>query len=906
MKSKVRWVLLGGLSLVVLLTAWARPTAVLASSRQALIRLGLPSEGIAEALAQAYETRAEQMVASGSEEAEVAYVAAIGVWQSLGNEDRMASVRGRLGALQMDRGQTETALEQFSQNLYYFSKVGQQEKVVDTLLWMGHCRSRRGEFDLAVKLLEEAEGSAEELDYHLGAASAANILGYVHQQLGTFEVALTHYRRATEQYQELGRSVDVASTWDNRAGCLMVLGRLREARSALETALELKRKNGVSAGMAITLTQQGWLQALDQEPEKALAAYRQALEILKGTGNRLAQVGVLDRMGSAFVDEGRFAEARASYLEAAQLAIPGTSDEAQISANLCRLGVLEGRRRDEQGYCRLGLEFFEHAAEPSKEASSAYWAGRQSAAEGDLERAQSLAERSVSILEKLRLEVGTPIRRSQYFNDRLRYYRFLIEVFARRHQKSPQEGFDTRAFEASEKMRARSLLDLLRTNLPEREQEELKAVLREESELRRRLLDRNSAPADSDSKIAALEERYERVESWLREQLSQPTSFTATHDVESLLEEGTLLLAYSLGEKVSYLFVLDSSSLSLYELPPKDEIEALAAAYFAQSSSPDSLWAQAQVQLIGMRLAAALLGPAADKLEGRRLVVVPDGLVAYVPFAALPDPANPEEPLVSRFEIASLPSLTILEALRDRPRRKLPTFATLVVADPVYGSEDSRLGRRRTSGSGGGWPRLTGTAQEAELLRQWTPGSLQALTGFEARRDVILGGALKGFSLIHFATHGWIDAETPEESALLLSAVDQDGKPLESHLKVRDLFSLDLDAELVVASACRTGLSGEARGEGMTSFTSGFLLAGSNRVVVSLWPIEDGTTALLMGKFYEALFDRKLSPAAALRFAQLEIRKNPKTVAPFYWSAFVLQGDWRGFPIPARRDKNPN
>ncbi|HEX6864203.1 MAG TPA: CHAT domain-containing protein, partial [Thermoanaerobaculia bacterium] len=149
-----------------------------------------------------------------------------------------------------------------------------------------------------------------------------------------------------------------------------------------------------------------------------------------------------------------------------------------------------------------------------------------------------------------------------------------------------------------------------------------------------------------------------------------------------------------------------------------------------------------------------------------------------------------------------------------------------------------------------------------------------------------------GFRVVHFATHGVLDAERPALSGLALSMVGPDGSAQEGFLHLRDVYGLRLDADLVVLSGCRTALGRELRGEGLVGLTRGFLYAGAPRVVASLWKVEDRATSELMTRFYRALWEEGLAPAAALRSAQLSLRRERRWRDPYFWAGFVLQGAW--------------
>jgi CHAT domain-containing protein len=190
-------------------------------------------------------------------------------------------------------------------------------------------------------------------------------------------------------------------------------------------------------------------------------------------------------------------------------------------------------------------------------------------------------------------------------------------------------------------------------------------------------------------------------------------------------------------------------------------------------------------------------------------------------------------------------------------------------------------------------PRLPYTRQEAEsiLKAARSLANLKAVN-FDASRATVKDGGLSQYRYVHFATHGYIDAERPGLSALVLSLVDERGQARDGFLRVQEVYDLELSAELVVLSACETGLGKEVRGEGLIGFTRGFTYAGAERVIVSLWNVSDKGTAELMGRLYRGLIQEGQRPAAALRAAQIALWKDENWRAPYYWAAFVQHGEW--------------
>ncbi|HEX6047098.1 MAG TPA: CHAT domain-containing protein, partial [Pyrinomonadaceae bacterium] len=149
------------------------------------------------------------------------------------------------------------------------------------------------------------------------------------------------------------------------------------------------------------------------------------------------------------------------------------------------------------------------------------------------------------------------------------------------------------------------------------------------------------------------------------------------------------------------------------------------------------------------------------------------------------------------------------------------------------------------------------------------------------------------YRIVHFATHGLLNSQHPALSGIVLSLYDEQGRPVDGFLRAHEIYNLQLNADLVVLSACRTALGREIKGEGLVGLTRGFMYAGTPAVVASLWDVRDQATAELMSRFYEGMFKEGKRPAAALRAAQLSLSKEKRWSAPYYWAGFVLQGEWR-------------
>jgi CHAT domain-containing protein len=354
-------------------------------------------------------------------------------------------------------------------------------------------------------------------------------------------------------------------------------------------------------------------------------------------------------------------------------------------------------------------------------------------------------------------------------------------------------------------------------------------------------------------------------------------------------------------------------------------------------------------------LSRMLLAPVAPILGRKRLVVVADGALHYVPFAALPEPRDEgggmrdegnavihpsslrPHPLIVNREVVNLPSASVLMVLRQETEGRRPAPRSVaVLADPVFDRADARVAGALTSkksarpkGDGPrepddkaashaapdtlaqsdfkqaaldadmasaapSIPRLRFSRREATaILASASDGRATAALDFRANRATATGVELSQFRHIHFATHGLLNSTHPQLSGIVLSLVDERGEAQDGYLRLHEVFNLNLPAELVVLSACQTGLGKEVRGEGLVGLTRGFMYAGSPRVAASLWKVDDAATADLMAAFYRGMLKEGLPPSAALRRAQVEMLAQKHRQSPYYWAAFVLQGEWK-------------
>jgi CHAT domain-containing protein len=412
---------------------------------------------------------------------------------------------------------------------------------------------------------------------------------------------------------------------------------------------------------------------------------------------------------------------------------------------------------------------------------------------------------------------------------------------------------------------------------------------------------------DTEANSRALKKAEKALAEWSEEvrasnpryrNLHYPEPYSAVRTQEEICRPGVVVLEYSLGERRSFLWTMNGSHIQMAALPGRAAIEANVAAYRRVISrapkggstvEADQAAARALYNML-VRPAQALLTPAS------KVLVVPDGILYYLPFETLRSSVT-ERYLVEDFTISYAPSVSVYANLLAPASGRLQK-QLLAFGDPVFGKSTPKMttpaaGEVRSVYERGGWrlPALPNTRREVEQIGALFPqNDRQIYLGSAATEAVVKQENLTAYRIIHFATHAIMDERTPARSGVVLSLVNagtEDGV-----LRMPEIFNLEMNADLVVLSACQTGLGKLVRGEGMIGLTRAFLYAGSRRVVVSLWAVNDLATADFMKSFYEHM--EPASPAAALRAAKLAMlhSASPAYRHPYYWAPFVLTGSF--------------
>lgn len=759
-------------------------------------------------------------------------------------------------------------------------------------------------------------------------AATLNNLGHDLKLMAELQEALAHYNQAIEIWRELGTIEEEANTLHNRARCYAALGRPREAIDELYGALELWERLDNGPRTAFTLTALGGLLQKEGNLEEASAHLNRALELRRNDplGRAITRV----ELGEVYLQQGDVETARRVFTETLKVFRDSGYKHGEAVA-LFRLGKLREEDDPEQASVvyREAQGISMELGNRDMEAAVLLALARTDRQRGDLASALEHVEDALGLIEALRKGPDGFDLSSVYFASKQDYYDFYIDLLMELHKEDPGAAYDAKALTASERSRARSLLDTLREsgvdlrrdgdgNSVERVQE-LERLLEAKYYQREALLRAGNADqhllASVQSELDGLILELDRARGELLRSnslyagLTWPQPLRAEEIQSGVLDRETLLLEFQLAEPRSYLWAVTTETIATFELPGKNEIESCARwVHDILTESPQKLTLnRGKLTFALQTMSELLLTSAARDLErNKRLLIVTEGALQYIPFGALPQPSphadEHSKPLAVEHEIVYIPSASILAMLRRQSAgfRETP-LRMAIFADPVY-SEDPRMptsGARSSENLNGdsalNLGRLFFSRQEAEYIHATASkngySDLLAV-GFDATRERVLGSQLDGYRYLHFATHSFVDTELPELSSLVLSLFDESGREIEGSLFVHQIYQLDLRAELVVLSACRTASGKDIRGEGLVGWTHGFMYSGAKRVLVSLWDVDDEATAQLMRRFYEYMIGQGLTPATALWKAQASIRADPRWRAPYYWAGFVLQGEY--------------
>lgn len=846
----------------------------------------------------------------------------------------------------LDRNQE--ALDGSRQVLTLADALGADRLKARTLNLRGGAQKALGD-PAALPSHEEALGIWTRLDDPAAEAQTHNDLAIAYYDRGEKQRALDHYVKGLALIRVAGDKEGEAYFLHNLGTFYQDLGDFQRAREYYEQALALRRAANDRRGQGLSLAELGRTYLALGETQKALETAREGIRAAREAGDRRGEGSALTRAGRVYEAAGDRENAMEHYRLARDLyrAIADPQGESDVLSLIGRWHLAANQPTEALDILRQSLAKAQAMGDRQRTMIALYLVATAERGASDLAAARSHSEASIALSESLRGSLPDHQLRGSMLAWSQRYFDFHIDLLMEMHRRDPDPALVAAALEANERSRARSLLELLTESGRDLRQDADPALRQRDLELEKRL----DAAAQRQVRVLAaphtqeearavsneiqdvtrehdLAEAQMRAASPEAAAFRQPQPLTLAEIQRQVLDDRTLLLEYHLGADRSHLWAVTRETVNAYELPKEAEIEAAARRWHellsggppagggGAAATPDA--ESDELRKAAAALSVTLMAPAAGQLADRRLLIVADGALQYVPFAALPSPGRADTPLVVDHEVVSAPSASLVAVLRRQLAGRLPAKKILaVLADPVFDASDERIGARAQKVPAataqvaevrardltraatdvglrdGAISRLPFTRREAKAILSLVPaGQRMEALDFSASRDTAVSPELGQYRYVHFATHGFADSAHPELSGIVLSLVDRRGREQSGFLPASQVFNLKLPAELVVLSGCRTALGKEIRGEGLLGLTRAFMSAGAGRVVASLWKVDDAATAELMKTMYDRILRDGQAPAQALRSAQIAMWRGRRWTAPYYWAAFVIQGEW--------------
>jgi tetratricopeptide (TPR) repeat protein len=773
-------------------------------------------------------------------------------------------------------------------------------------------------------LMRQAEENFRTSGQGRNSVDAMANLATIQRMSGNYYAALQGHSSLIPLIRESGKLADLASVLVNTANDYLQLNRVPDAIAYYREGVGIFRKIGLLSGESIGMSQ---LCAAEERADSLRQAMRDCLQA-KAIAEQLRDpkrlaVTIL-RLGNVQRRVGNPSQAIASFRQAYDISDSADDPRSQAQTLIEWGDVLEslGNRTQAREKFTKALPLSQKAEDVPEQietlfriAHSEYEAGEDDDAKADLNEA-------LKNIDSQRRAVRNPDLQASYFAQLHKCHELYIELLMRENKRDPSPAAAAaKALEVSESGRALTLLDKLsdRGRIPAlpksgRPQELLEmqiAVERAYGE-RLNLMLEGAKKRDLDANEAMLTkaiDTLERTEDEGRSSVSAGRPLNAGEIAAASRGLDSTLVEYALGADHSYVWVIDHGKIESYILPARKMIEStvkkwrtLATARIAQpGASFDETrkrveTADLELPRVGARLSCMLLAPFL-KPHMDHLAIVPDGELALLPFAALPENGcdGGAEPLAAGRQTVLVASLSIL-LLPHKPKERDSWHGEIaLLADPVFDAGDPRVHSTGTAGRNDAnrsrliLPRLYGTRDEATAIATLAGPDRSALyLDFDASLQTLLAPSLSQYRILHLATHGVLDEDAPGLSGIVLSLVDREGQPVFGYLKRQDVENLTLHSDLVVLSSCDSGSGPNFNGEGITGLTYAFLSAGATRVLSTLWSVDDETSKELIVGFYSAMFHDGLAPTDALRRSQMKLSRNPSTSAPYYWAGFTI------------------
>ena len=752
----------------------------------------------------------------------------------------------------------EKAIEYFEKAAIVREEIGHWSGLGVTLSKLGEVYKYNGEPEPALQSFEKSYLVNKKVENPFRMAEAKLHSGGILINIGRYPEALDHLKVSLEMSREMSDTLLLGDVYAQLAKAHTYLGDYETAIKHATIAFSMYKAIDDSWGLAGAYNNTGLVLDEVGRLKKASEYYEKSLEIYTELGDQEHLIILSNNLGIIEFNLGNFENAEEYHLQALQI-----SNDIQLESGKLSSLVNLANAQNRLGKLDEALPYYDSALLLSQQLSSpdTEWRVMVGIAEnyklrGDYSKAIEYNEAGLSIIEDLRNTLGNEEYRSSYLARERYAFEDVIHMLGELHEVDQSKEYDLLAFEYAQRCKSRSFLDQM--------------------------------------------EASNKESTGKKDQLSNKT--IKLNDVQnSGIDEHTTILEYSLGDSCSYLWVITRDNHKMIKLPDRKTLREQVETFRFSILDPQ----QDNITFLrqsGYNLYKQLIQPAEPYMSRKgNLVILSDGVLHYVPFQVLissPPDQHADHPysklpyLATKYPITYGQSSSVLINLIAERQEETESNSykknLIAFGDPVYKNNNSDSNMITS-----GFKRLENSGIEIEGIAGYFEHGMADIYLREnaSEENVKLNERLSEYRYIHFACHGLVDEQNPENSSLVLSlnnTAEEDG-----FFQASEIAALNLNADLVVLSACQTGLGKLIRGEGMIGLSRSFMYAGTTSLVVSLWSVSDISTSILIQRYYEQLIRKGLSKADALQKAQISMIKDEQYAHPFFWAPFVLTGDWK-------------
>lgn len=867
------------------------------------------------------------------------YSNAISIADEIMEPDLKIYPMGGLAFTSMKKNKINESMEYLKKGVEIATQIGDLLKKGYLLGQNGNIHADNYEMDLAQTFLENA------LTIHKNFGERRNVfLTYI--ELGFVCFTSAQYQKSIEMFINAINIAEKYKIEDGRVYALILLAKshiaINDTDSAIKYILnahEIAKDSGDNYIESLVLHELANLYGANGDTEKAKYFYKVGIE--KAQFLPTIKLTILNSLADFCLRSGDLIEAKKNLDEAVKVSSSQFLDlqnhiiyqKAFTNFGLGKFFLEQKNYNKAYKYLKQSLDIYTDYEISELQSEILFYMAKLFLAKKDFKEAEKNIKRSIYLRELIEESLVVQDLKLFYLTKLQDQYDLYIELLIEKWQTFKKDTDLKAALAIIEKSKMKILsqnvashtsnilshqkldnleLDSLEKNL-ELKKENLANFI---SQLRREKINLlNQVDFDSqklvslDKKLSVLKNQHHVLEA--QSKIKEKSSFFDFQTVEKLLDEDTTIIEYHLSGEQGWAFVITKTGLACFEIKNYSQINKIV------KDIKIGLSVSQQVNIdLREALSNILFSSINLDLLKNKLVIIPNGLLSFVPWSALPISKLKSERkfLIENYELALLPCISVLIAQKSDSKKESENIEDiLVVSDPVTERIDKRLESIKLSAkikkdvntldsTMRGFPvdssynrefsRLHFSQEEAKTITK-TFQKVKNLSGFNANLAELRNFRGKRFFAFHLATHAVINPQEPELSYIVLSLFNKDGNAINGYLTLADIYDLGISADIVILSSCESGIGKEIKGEGVISFSYAFISTGSSSVVSSLWKVDDKFSSIFMDVFYKYLKDDVTKPAVALRKAQIKFINDPNWSNPFYWAAFTVQGVWK-------------